>query len=133
MGKYWTGRMEILGFSYQEFWRDTCTLIGITDPKVIERYEPSYRERDKDGKLVGNSRLTRYVMWADKQTVLETSHYDRLRTIERYIRITYKKIADAVQKEREIKAFFKKPVVLATVKEKKQKVESNAEQLTFDF
>ena len=133
MGKFWTHRMNLLYFSYQDFWREVCAKVGITDEAVLDKFKPSYKEKGPDGQEVGKCRIERYAFWANRQSVMDESHYDRLRLLEDYIRMSYRKVADQVKKEAEIKAYFQRPVTVPTVAKTTTKKKSNPEQMEFDF
>lgn len=132
MAKYWTHRMNLLYFSYQDFWKEVCDKIGITEEKVLSKLRPSYKERDENGQEVGRCRIERYAFWANRRSVLDESHYDRLRVLEDYIRMLYPRLVKEVRKEEEVQAYFKRPVTIPTVTKTKKK-ESGLEQLEFNF
>ena len=132
MAKFWTHRMNLLYFSYQDFWKEVCDKIGITEEKVLSKLRPSYKERDENGQEIGRSRNERYAFWANRRSVLDESHYDRLRVLEDYIRMLYPRLVREVKKEEEIQAYFQKPVVIPTTKSKPKTKESPM-QMEFDF
>lgn len=134
MAKFWTHRMNLLYFSYQDFWREVCTKIGITEEAVLAKLMPSYKEKGKDGQEVGHCRIERYAMWANKQFVIETSHEDRLDLLERYIRMLYPRLIKEIDKEASIQQYFNKPVTVPTVTNKpKTKKKESPVQLEFNF
>ena len=133
MGKFWTHRMNLLYFSYQDFWREVATKIGITDEKILAKLVPSYKEKDKDGKEVGRCRIERYAFWANRRSVLDESHWDRLRVLEDYIRMLYPRLVREVRKEEEVRAYFQKPVTIPTVTKSKPKKKESSMQMEFDF
>ena len=134
MAKFWTHRMNLLYFSYQDFWKEICDKIGITEESIIEKLKPSYKEKDKDGKEVGRCRIERYAFWANHQFVIETNHEDRLDLLERYIRMLYPRLIKEVDKEVSIQQYFNKPVTVPTVTNKpKTKKKESLVQLEFDF
>ena len=133
MAKYWTHRMNLLYFSYQDFWKEICDKIGITEEAVLAKLNPSYKEKGRDGQEVGHKRIERYAMWANKQFVIETSHEDRLDLLERYIRMLYPRLIKEVDKEASIQQYFNKPVTVPTVTNKPTKKKESPVQLEFDF
>jgi len=132
MARFWTHRMNLLYFSYQDYWKEVCEKIGITEEAVLAKLVPSYKEKGENGQEVGRSRIERYAFWANRRSVLDESHYDRLRVLEDYIRMLYPRLVKEVRKEEEVQAYFKRPVTIPTVKPK-PKTKENPEQMVFDF
>lgn len=128
MSKFWTHRMNLLYFSYTDFWKSVCDKIGITDKKVLERLKPSWKEK-KDGVEVGKCRVERYAFWANQQAVLDTSHDDRLRLLEEYIRHAYLRILKELDKEEQLELYFKTSASASC----RPAGEPELEQMEFDF
>lgn len=77
---------DLLFFAYTDFYESVCAKIGIDRKGVLDRLHPAYREKDKTGKLNGDTRATRFSRWGLYHFADYTNHDERIRLLELYIR-----------------------------------------------